>query len=73
MNGLIKNKKLNQISFKAPVSEGGYRLFVTISNGKKVAYTNIPFYVLPRTENDPPVNLVNFKTATMDSFKKDSE
>ena len=73
LNGLIKNKKLNQISFKAPLSEGGYRLFVTISNGKKVAYTNIPFYVLPRTENDPPVNLVNFKTATMDSFKKDSE
>ena len=66
--GLIKNKKSNKIIFRAPFVEGGYRLFVTVSDGVKVAYANIPFYVSPRTATDPPARMVNFKKETMDSF-----
>lgn len=73
IQGLIKNKNSNQITFKAPTQEVGYRLFVTVSDGKKVAYSNIPFYVSPRTADDPPVNLVKLKKADMDSFKKEDE
>ena len=43
--GKIKGKSKSTITLKAPNTEGRYRLFVKVSDGKKVAYTNIPFYV----------------------------
>lgn len=68
LEGLIKNKRSNQINFQAPILEGGYRLFVTISDGKKEAYANIPFYISPRNANDPPVRFVNLKKTDLNSF-----
>ncbi|MCF8423742.1 MAG: hypothetical protein K9H41_05310 [Bacteroidia bacterium] len=70
LRGLIKSKKDNKIIFKAPINEGAYRLFVTVSDGKKVGYANITFYVIPRTPNDPPAHFVNFKHPTMNSFQE---
>lgn len=69
--GLIKSKKDNKIIFKAPSQEGRYRLFVNVTDGNKVAYANIPFYVVPRNANDPPANFINFKKASMDSFHQE--
>lgn len=71
LNGLIKNKKENKITFRAPLAEGAYRLFVNISDGKKVAYANVTFYVTPRNANDPPVRNVSFKKASLESFNKE--
>ena len=68
IEGLIKNKRSHQITFQAPAIEGGYRLFVTISDGKKEAYANIPFYVSPRNANEPPVRFVNLKKTDLNSF-----
>jgi hypothetical protein len=42
-----KISKGNKFLFKAPKIEGGYRLYVYVTDGKKnVATANIPFYVL---------------------------
>jgi len=43
--GKIKKSKSPKIVLTAPAKEGRYRLFVTIDDGDKVAYMNIPFYV----------------------------
>jgi hypothetical protein len=58
-----------QVTFRAPEREGAYRLFVTIKANGKVAYSNIPFYVDPRTANDGPVHFIGFKRQTMDFSK----
>ena len=45
---LIKKARGNTAEVKAPKREGSYRLFLYAKNKeKKVAYANIPFYVLP--------------------------
>lgn len=45
--GLIENENTPEISFRAPDSEGGYRLYVFVldDKNKKVASAAIPFYV----------------------------
>lgn len=45
--GLIEDCSNSIIKFKAPVKEGPYRVFVTVSNGSGYTATaNIPFYVV---------------------------
>ena len=52
MTGLIKKKKDNIVEFRAPFEEGPYRLFVYVEDDvEKIAYANVPFFVLPRDKN----------------------
>ena len=52
MTGLIKKKKDNVVEFRAPFEEGPYRLFVYVEDDvEKIAYANVPFFVLPRDKN----------------------
>jgi len=45
---LVKKTKGNEALIRAPKKEGAYRLFLYArSQNSKVAYANIPFYVLP--------------------------
>jgi hypothetical protein len=46
--GRLSKKNTSTVEMKAPVREGKYRLFVTITDGVRVSYANIPFYVDPR-------------------------
>jgi hypothetical protein len=62
VQGTIKKNKGNQTTVIAPKEEGAYRLFVFIEdNSNRIAYANIPFYVLPRTEEDPEVKKMRMK------------
>ena len=46
--GLITDDSLKEITFKAPETEGGYRLFMYALDGNNhAAHANIPFYVKP--------------------------
>ena len=45
ITGKIKGGKSEKITLKAPTSEGRYRLFVFVTDGEKLAYMNVPFYV----------------------------
>jgi hypothetical protein len=61
--GLLKKKSKKGCELIAPNKEGAYRLFVFISDkSKRTAYANIPFYVIPRNENDPLNKKVSIKT-----------
>lgn len=64
--GKIKRKDATSIFLQAPKLEGRYRLFVSVSDGEKTAYSNLPFYVqLDTTQNS---NKVTFKKQTLHSF-----
>jgi hypothetical protein len=64
--GLIKNKSKNGCELIAPDKEGAYRIFVFIKDkDKRTAYANIPFYVIPRNQNDPLTKKVSFKRQTL--------
>ncbi len=70
IGGLIKKgANTNSINFYAPKAPGQYRLFVAVTHNNKVAYSNIPFKVLPRTENDEQVKFMQFKYTDMKSFE----
>ncbi|MDA8648245.1 hypothetical protein N9L43_00380 [bacterium] len=43
--GRIKGQRSPEITLKAPMQEGRYRLFVYVDDNEKVAYVNIPLYV----------------------------
>ncbi len=45
IKGCIKKKSPDTIEIKTPREAGAYRLFVKATCNKKVAYSNIPFYV----------------------------
>ena len=48
VKGLGMRKDSQQVSFRAPQSEGAYRLFLYVYDAANhYAYLNIPFYVLP--------------------------
>lgn len=68
VRGLIKHGNTPNIQFRAPSSQGAYRLFVKVKYNGKVAYANIPFWVNKRGENDPQARFVEFKTTNMESF-----
>ena len=60
--GTLKKRKKNSVTLIAPNKEGGYRLFVFITDrGNRVAYANIPFYVMPRDKDDPPARKIRLK------------
>jgi hypothetical protein len=61
--GTISKRKGKSVQVTAPKKEGAYRLFVFVQDkGKRTAYANIPFYVLPREKDDPPAKSVRFKS-----------
>lgn len=43
--GNLKKRKNQTCKLHTPRKEGAYRLYVTISDGEKIAYANIPFYI----------------------------
>ncbi len=45
--GRLSKKNSAGVELKTPTREGKYRLFVTVTDGNRVAYANIPFYVDP--------------------------
>lgn len=58
----VKKRKQNSAVLVAPKEEGAYRLFVFVTDrDKRVAYANIPFYVMPRSKNDPPAKSIRLK------------
>lgn len=65
--GTVSQRKDNSVRLTAPKKEGAYRLFVFIQDkGKRTAYANVPFYVLPRQKDDPPVKSVRLKTQKLE-------
>lgn len=65
--GVLSRRRDNSVRLRAPEEEGAYRLFVFLTDDAgKTAYANIPFYVLPREESDPPARAVRFKEQTLD-------
>ncbi len=69
--GLIKkNGAPNQITFRAPKQAGTYRLFVSVEHNGKVAYSNIPFKVIPRNENEKQARNIQFKYTDMSTFEQ---
>ncbi len=68
--GKIKNKNKSSAVLKAPNMEGRYRLFVTVTDGKKVAYTNIPFYVQIELNENGDSKKVVFIKQELKSFEK---
>jgi hypothetical protein len=64
--GLFKSKQYDKAQFRAPKTEGAYRLFYEVNDGKgKCAYGNIPFYVVPPKAGDQPARFVKFKQLEM--------
>lgn len=66
--GKIKGKNKPNISLKTPSFEGRYRLFVTVTDGEKVAYANIPFYVQVTLNENGKSNKIIFIKQEMSSF-----
>lgn len=65
--GVVGRSNDNSARIRAPKEEGPYRLFVYVTDKDgKTAYANIPFYVNPRTADDPPARPVRFKTQTLE-------
>jgi len=66
----IRSKQAATCVLKAPKKEGRYRLFLTVSDGEKIAYCNFPFYVQPsEAPEDQP--MVRFKKTTLSSFENE--
>ena len=63
----IKKEKAGMMQFKAPSAPGSYRLFAMVYYRQKVAYANIPFQVIPKSETNPGKGL-RFKQFTMRTF-----
>ncbi len=70
ISGQIRSKQAATCVLKAPKKEGRYRLFLTVSDGEKIAYCNFPFYVQPsEAAEDQP--MVRFKKTTLSSFENE--
>jgi hypothetical protein len=66
VGGLFKRKNVDSAQFRAPKTEGAYRLFYEVTDGHgKCAYGNIPFYVVPPKAGDQPARFVKFKQLEM--------
>jgi hypothetical protein len=62
ISGLFKKKTAATAKFFAPSAEGAYRLFFeTVDGNGHYAYTNVPFYVMPRKAGQSPKRAVSFK------------
>lgn len=72
--GLIKSKKGNTVTFRAPREEGAFRLFVWVYDGNNhIAYANLPFYTKPRDPNMPQARFLRLKRVDMDSFNQPAQ
>ncbi len=70
ISGHIKHNAQKIISFRAPSTEGAYRLFVSVKYNNKVAYSNIPFKVEKRDDKDGQARFIEFRKTDMESFNK---
>lgn len=61
--GKIRGQRSPEITLKAPMEEGRYRLFVYVDDTEKVAYMNIPFYVEINPDN---ADKVQFKSQKLE-------
>lgn len=66
--GNLKGKNSAEVDLKVPQKEGKYRLFVTVTDGNKVAYANIPFYV--EINASAPDTKIRFTHQEMKSFEE---
>lgn len=70
LSGLSAKKHGNAFIFRAPAEEGAYRLFIyAYDDHHNYAYTNIPFYTIPRNPEDGEPRFIQFKKQTMQSFQ----
>jgi hypothetical protein len=65
----IKGKSADNVQLKAPAKEGRYRVFVSVTDGVKMAYANIPFYVTYNPQTAQPK--VYMQTTDLKSFEND--
>ena len=66
IGGLFKDKDALNAEFRAPKTEGAYRLFYEVTDGNgHCAYGNIPFYVVPPAVGEEPARMVRFKQQDM--------
>lgn len=64
--GVLSRRRDNSVKLTAPEEEGAYRLFVFVrGEDGRTAYANFPFYVLPRTSDDPQPNFIQMKERTL--------
>lgn len=61
--GRIRGQYSSEITLKAPMQEGRYRLFVFVDDDEKAAYINIPFYVEVNPDN---ANKIQFKSQKLE-------
>jgi hypothetical protein len=71
ISGKLKGKNSSTVQLVAPNSEGRYRLFLTVSDGKKVAYLNVPFYVQYDENSGENTKSVQFKKQDLKSFDEE--
>jgi len=65
--GTIKRGKTPSVRLRVPRDEGPYRVFLLVKDGEgQVATANVPFYVIPRTENAEQARGIEFKTMGLD-------
>jgi hypothetical protein len=69
--GKLKGKNSSTVQVVAPNSEGRYRLFVTVSDGKKIAYLNVPFYVQYDANSAANAKSIQFKKQDLKSFDEE--
>ncbi|MFM7728586.1 MAG: hypothetical protein ACKO7B_17945, partial [Flavobacteriales bacterium] len=66
VSGLFKDKSAATATFRAPRTEGAYRLFYEGTDGNgHCAYANIPFYVVPPAAGEEAARFVKFKQQEM--------
>ncbi|MFA7273074.1 MAG: glycoside hydrolase family 2 TIM barrel-domain containing protein [Crocinitomicaceae bacterium] len=70
ISGKLKNRNQATVKVKAPNTEGRYRLFVTVSDGEKIAYMNIPFYVQENLDADGNSKKIIFTPQDLKSFEE---
>jgi hypothetical protein len=58
----------NQISLRAPLEQGQYRVFLSAYFNGKIAYANIPFKVIQRSINSKQSKFIKMKYTDMNSF-----
>jgi len=66
IEGRISQKNKASIILRTPSMEGNYRLFLTVSDSKKVAYTNFPFQVKAGKQR-----ALTIKSAELNSFSNE--
>jgi hypothetical protein len=65
----IKGKSSDKVQLKAPAKEGRYRVFVSVTDGVKMAYANVPFYVTYNPQTAQPK--VSLQTTDLKSFENE--